>query len=83
MSFSYDFNDTTFRAIAFDLPVFDYGLLAVKGRHPTHPKNARSKMILSRSVIDKQQLGFATEQSHIEIIVHKHEDIYIVVSMAV
>lgn len=35
-------------------------------------------MILRGTVIDEQQSEFTGERSHIEIIIHDHEDVYII-----
>jgi hypothetical protein len=51
--FRRDFDDATFPAIAFDLPIFDRGLLPANGRHSSHPENAGSKVVLRGTVIDE------------------------------
>ena len=52
-SFRCDFDDATFGAIAFDLPVFDRSLFATDGSHATHPADACAEVILRSAVIDE------------------------------
>ena len=78
MSFRRDFDDATFRAITFDLPIFDRSLFTADRRHSANPENAGTKAMLCGAVIDEQQSGFTNERSHIEIIIHDHENVHIV-----
>ena len=51
--FRLNFNDATFSAISFDLPIFNRGLFTTDGRHSPHPEDTCPEVVLGGAMVGK------------------------------